>query len=118
MENFTRYHSFNRAFLGYKFFNKHTMETIPKFEIFATYFQTVYPNDGVCKFVSPEANQRFDLIVKTLNGQVIRMHQHPYIDLRDSNGWKNGVIENPLTFFTKSNPTQDVISEQNKEGIV
>ena len=116
---YSRYHLFGMVFRGYAFFNKATGETLPKHEVFATYFQSEYATDGLTlNYASDEKQAKFDQIVLMIGGKLQRTGLHPLYDIRNQKGWKNGAIENKDTFFMKDSLSREEIFMKNVAGEV
>lgn len=116
---FSRYHLFGSVFRGYAFINKSTGETLPKHEVFSTYFRSEYATDGVSlEYVSEEKQAKFDQIVLRINGKITPAGRHPLYDIRNQKGWHDGCIINKDTFFMKDSLSREEIRMKNTEGEV
>lgn len=116
---FSRYHAFAQLFRGYRFFDIKTGEALSKHEVFATYFRSQYTTDGESlEFLNDYAKARFDLLVMQYQGKLTKVNRHNHYAIMDSPGWKDGMIINIDTFFTRPNPKQSVVIMKNAEGIV
>jgi hypothetical protein len=116
---YSRYAAFAKVFRGREFFDKSTGNAIPKFMIFATYFQSEYTTDGEeVRFISMDKQAKFDQIVVEYCGNLVYVNRHPYYGIRDISGWDNGIIKNSGTFFMRAHPNQTIVKLKDAEGIV
>jgi len=109
----TRFFVFANRFRGYQFFNKKTGEMVPKWQIFITYFRSEYTTDeGKVEFINEDKRAKFDQIVLDHEGLLYPVNRHPHYSMRNTPGWKGGVIKNLDCFFERSHPTQDVLRKK------
>ena len=116
--NSTRFHIFANRFRGYQFYNKKTLDMIPKWQIFVTYFRAEYTTDAnTVEFINEDKRAKFDQIVLEHGGALYPVDRHPYYGIRNTIGWRDGKIENPECFFERSHPTQDVLRTKEDENL-
>lgn len=106
----TRFYAFSNVFRGYQFYDKETGGALPKWQVFVTYFQGWYPNEGQSvDFLSEAKRSRFDQIVQEYQGRLVPVNRHPYYAIRDTPGWDRGVIRDPESYFERPHPSQDIL---------
>lgn len=116
---YSRYAAFAKVFRGREFFDRVTGNSVPKFMVFATYFQSEYTTDGDdITFLTPDKQAKFDQIAVEYDGKLVCVNRHPHYGLRDANGWENGMIKNVSAFFMKSHPNQSIVRIKDAEGML